>query len=134
MYIHKLKRSSTRSFVLGNNEGTLFRRSIDCGRLAVMLGTYVYFFFVETDVIFGLFSVISVCLYGLNYGLLFRMGDVAVLILIPWIINFCVWYYVDYMNFLVLLKCNCTCFIIAIYVVAHNMRVCVASHIWHVRS
>lgn len=47
-----------------------------------MLGTSVYCF-VETDVIFGLFSVVSVCLYGLNYGLLFRMGDVAVLILIP---------------------------------------------------
>jgi len=82
MYIHKLKRSSTRSYVFGNNEGTLFRRSIDCGRLAIMLGTSVYCF-VETDVIFGLFSVVSVCLYGLNYGLLFRMGDVAVLILIP---------------------------------------------------
>lgn len=66
---------------------------------------------------------------GLNYGLLFRMGGVAVLILIPCIINFCVWNYVYYVNFLVLLKCNCKCFIIAMYVVTHNMRVCIASNI-----
>jgi hypothetical protein len=48
-----------------------------------MLGTSVCCF-VDIEVhILVLFAVVSVCLYGLNYGLLFGMGDVAVLILIP---------------------------------------------------
>jgi hypothetical protein len=73
---------STSSCVFGNNEGTLFRRIIDCGRLAIVLGTSVYCF-VEIEVhVLVLFAVVSVCLCGLNYGLLFGMGDVAVLILV----------------------------------------------------
>jgi hypothetical protein len=40
--------------------------------------------FVEIEVyVLVLFAVVSVCLCGLNYGLLFRMGDVAVLIRVP---------------------------------------------------
>jgi hypothetical protein len=47
------------------------------------LGTSAYCF-VEIEVhILVLFAAVSVCLYGLNYGSLFGMGDVAVLILIP---------------------------------------------------
>lgn len=47
------------------------------------MGTSVYCF-VEIEVhVLVLFAVVCVYLYDLNYGLLFRMGDVAVLILIP---------------------------------------------------
>jgi len=54
-------RSYASSFVFGNNEGTLLRRSIDGGRLAIILGSSVYCF-VESEVHgLVLFAVVSVC-------------------------------------------------------------------------
>jgi hypothetical protein len=65
-----------------------------------MLGTSVYCFVeIQVYILVCLLLFLSVCMDGLNNGLLFRMGDVVVLILIPRIINFCVWDYVYYMNF-----------------------------------
>jgi hypothetical protein len=49
-----------------------------------MLGTSVYCFVeIQVYILVCLLLFLSVCMDDLNNGLLFRMGDVVVLILIP---------------------------------------------------